>query len=371
MTSLLPTEDETMLDDMARGFLSEAAPVTHLRAMRDAGETFDPDLWAQMVEMGWAGVLIPEAAGGSGMGHAAAGILARAMGRTLASSPFIPTAVIAPVVFQAAHDSRHEETLRGIAEGKHVFALAVDEGPKHDPENTKLVATRAGNVFRLSGLKTFVRNGNAADRFLVLAKVDDQLTLFDVPSDREGIQRTEMALVDSQDAARVQFLDVELRAEDIVGEIGGAMAVLRPALAAGQAALAAEMAGLASGIFDLTMGYLKERKQFGKVIGSFQALQHRAAKLWCEMEVTESAVIHAGRMLDESPEDATLAVSLASARAIRTAALAVQEGVQLHGGIGMTDEYDAGFYMKRAQVGAEWLGDYGFHAARVAALRGF
>ena len=149
------------------------------------------------------------------------------------------------------------------------------------------------------------------------------------------------------------------------------MTVLRPALEAGQAALAAETAGLAAGAFAMTTAYLKERRQFGVPIGSFQALQHRAAHLWCEIEVTASAILHAGRQLDTDPGNATLAVSLAKARATATAQLAVIEGVQMHGGIGMTDAFDMGFFMKRARVSAEWLGDYGYHAGVVARHRGF
>ena len=178
-------------------------------------------------------------------------------------------------------------------------------------------------------------------------------------------------MIDARDSARIDFVDVAATGEDVLGQVDSAMDVLRPAIQAGQAALAAEMTGLTAGAFGMTVGYLKERKQFGTTIGSFQALQHRAAHLWCEIEVTASAVLNAGRMLDSDPENAGLAVSLAKARATATAQLAVVEGVQMHGGIGMTDAYDMGFFMKRARVGAEWLGDYSYHAERIATLRGF
>lgn len=178
-------------------------------------------------------------------------------------------------------------------------------------------------------------------------------------------------MIDSRDAADIRFDAVEATGEDVLGAVDDAMTVLRPALEAGQAALAAETAGLAAGAFAMTVQYLKDRKQFGVPIGAFQALQHRAAHLWCETEVTASAILNAGRMLDQAPQDATLAVSLAKARATATAQLAVQEGVQMHGGVGMTDAFDMGFYMKRARVAAEWLGDYGYHANIVAQARGF
>ncbi len=371
MEKLLKTEEEIMLADMARGFLDDAAPVSHLRRMRDEGGTHDPDLWKQMAEMGWAGVLVPEQAGGSDMGHAAAGVIAGEMGKTLAASPFIGTAVIAATALRQVADDRARAALARIAGGEAIYALAIDEGAKFNPEATRMEARRDGNGFRLSGTKKFVVDGGIADRLLVLARTGEGLTLFDLPADRDGITRAPRPMIDSRDAADVHFDNVEATGEDVLGAVDDAMAVLRPALMAGQAALAAETAGLAAGAFGMTVAYLKERKQFGVPIGSFQALQHRAAHLWCETEVTASAILHAGRMLDNDPDKARLAVSLAKARATSTAILAVQEGVQMHGGIGMTDEYDMGFYMKRARVAAEWLGDYGHHARIVAQERGF
>jgi alkylation response protein AidB-like acyl-CoA dehydrogenase len=371
MAKLVMTEDETMLADSARGFLDDKAPVKALRDLRDAGRTHDADLWREMAQMGWAGVLVPEAQGGSDMGHAAANVLAAEMGKTLAVSPFLSTAVIAATALRQVSDARAEKALAAIASGDATYALAIDERNKFAPDNTAMQARAEGNGFRLSGKKTFVVDGALAARLLVLARTDAGLTLFDIPADRDGITRNRQNMIDARDSARIEFDDVQATGDDVLGQVDDAMSVLRPALEAGQAALAAEMSGLAAGAFGMTVGYLKERKQFGTTIGSFQALQHRAAHLWCEIEVTASAILNAGRMLDEDPGNAALAVSLAKARATSTAQLAVQEGVQMHGGIGMTDAFDMGFYMKRARVGAEWLGDYGYHAEIVARERGF
>jgi alkylation response protein AidB-like acyl-CoA dehydrogenase len=371
MAKLVTTEEEVMLADAARGFLDDAAPVSHLRGLRDAGQTHDAVLWKSMAEMGWAGILVPEGAGGSDMGHAAAGVLAGEMGKTLVSSPFLTTAVIAATALRQVSDTRATDALRQIAAGDITYALAVDETGKFNPDATQLEARREGNGFRLSGEKRFVVDGGHADRMLVLARTKDGLTLFDLPTDRAGIIRDSKAMIDNRDAALVGFDNVEATGDDVLGQVDDAMSVLKPALEAGQAALAAEMAGLAGGAFGMTVEYLKERKQFGIPIGAFQALQHRAAHLWCECEVTASAILNAGRALDEDPENATLAVSLAKARATETAQLAVQEGVQMHGGIGMTDAFDMGFYMKRARVATEWLGDYGYHANIIAQARGF
>ncbi|MBR9652894.1 acyl-CoA dehydrogenase family protein [Thalassovita aquimarina] len=373
MTSLLETEDETLLRDSARGFLSEASPVSALRANRDQGRAFDPGLWREMAQMGWTGVLVPEDQGGADMGHRAAGILAEEMGTVLAASPFISTAVIAATALRGSGNGALEK----IASGEAIYAIAVDEGAKHAPLKTALKAEKSGNGYRLSGMKTFVADGASADRVLVLARTAgaageaDGLTLFDIDADRAGLQRDATGTVDSRDHARFTFDGLEATGEDVVGELDNGLATLRHGLQAGQAALAAELTGLSGGAYAMTLSYLKERQQFGRTIGSFQALQHRAAHLWSEIEVTASAVINAGRMLDEAPDQATLAVSVAKARATATAKLAVMEGVQMHGGIGMTDEFDMGFFMKRARVGAEWLGDYGYHAAQVAAARGF
>ncbi|MEO0936582.1 MAG: acyl-CoA dehydrogenase family protein [Pseudomonadota bacterium] len=371
MSTLLLSEDEVMLADAARGFLDDAAPVSHLRGLRDAGNTHDAELWAQMAEMGWTGVLVPEEAGGSDMGHAAAGVLAEEMGKTLVTSPFISTAVIAATALRQVSTDRARDALARISEGKVTYGLAVDEGAKHDPEGATLEARAEGNGFVLNGVKSFVVDGAHADRLLVLARTREGLTVFDLDAEAAGITRTAQAMIDSRDAAKVDFENVAATGEDVLGTVDGGMTVLRPALEAGQAALAAEMLGLSAGAFGMTVAYLKERKQFGVEIGRFQALQHRAAHLWSETELCQSTIRHAGRMLDEDPGNASLAVSLAKAKATQVAKLAVMEGVQMHGGIGMTDAFDMGFYMKRARVGAEWLGDYGYHAARVAAARGF
>lgn len=377
MESLLLNEDETMLRDSTRGFLDANAPVKAFRKVRDEGTGFDKGLWREMAQMGWAGVLVGEDHGGVDMGHRAAGIIAEEMGQTLVASPFISTAVIAATALRNAANARAGESLSAIAEGNLIYALAIDEGAKFAPERTGLEAAKNGNAFKLSGKKGFVAEGRNADRVLVLARTGgaageaEGLTLFDIDAARAGLSRDKIDTVDGRDFAAMTFDGVDATSDDVVGEVGGGMEAVRGALRAGQAALAAELTGLSSGSFAMTATYLKERKQFDKLIGTFQALQHRAAHMWSEIEVTASAIANAGRVLDANFDEAELAVSLAKARATETAKLCVIEGVQMHGGIGMTDEFDMGFFMKRARVGTEWLGDYGYHAARVAAARGF
>ena len=377
MQSLLETEDETLLRDAARGFLNDASPVSALRENREKERGYDPALWREMALMGWTGVLIGEDQGGADMGHRAAGILCEEMGTVLAASPFISTAVMAASALRNSAGERANQSLAGIASGDLSYALAIDEGAKFNPAGSALEAQKSGNGYRLNGRKTFVAEGTTADRLIVLARTGGAagetagLTLFDIEADRAGLTRSGTTTVDSRDFARIDLDGVEVTGDDIIGDLDNGLDALQIALRAGQAAIAAELTGVAGGAYAMTVGYLKERKQFGRTIGSFQALQHRAAHLWSEIEVTASAIANAGRVLDTTPDEAALAVSLAKARAASTAKLAVSEGVQMHGGIGMTDEYDIGFYMKRARVGAEWLGDYGYHSAQVAAARGF
>jgi len=374
MVNLTLSEDETMLVDSARGFLDDASPIEKFRELRDAGKAYNPELWKQMADLGWTGVLVPEDQGGIDMGHTAANLLASEMGKTLVSSPFISTAVVAATALRHSKDNpRATEALSGIAAGDVTYGLAIDEGSKHSPECTVMEAKKVGNGFELSGNKTFVVDGANANRLLVLARTGDgdALTLFDIPADREGIKRTSQNMIDARDSANIDFEKVDATGEDIIGTVDRALDVLKPALAAGQAALSAEMVGLSSGAFGMTVGYLQQRKQFGILIGQFQALQHRAAHLWSEIEITASTILNAGRLLDEDPENAELAVSLAKARANQTAKLAVMEGVQMHGGIGMTDAFDMGFFMKRARVAQEWLGDYGYHAEKIAQAKGY
>lgn len=371
MAKLIQTEEENLLAGAAKGFLSKSSPVSRLREMRDGGKSSDPDLWHEMAAAGWAGVLVPEAADGSDMGHAAAHVLAREMGRNLTVSPFLSTAVMAATLLRQFDDPATRQKLSQISAGGLTYAFALDEGAKFAPQSVEMTAEKRGNGYLLNGKKRFVVDGCEADRILVLAKSEEGLCLFDLANTNKGLTQDPLDMIDSRDAADLVFDDVEVSGEALLGEPGAGFDLLKPALEAGQAALAAETAGLAEAAFAMTTVYLKERKQFGITIGSFQALQHRAAHLWCEIELTHSAVLNAGRILDQSPNDAGLAVSVAKARATDTAQKSVQEGVQMHGGIGMTDAFDMGFYMKRARVAAEWLGDYGYHAGLVAKLRGF
>ena len=372
-------EDQSMLRDSASDFMKTEAPVAHLRKYRDMDckDGFSHDLWKQFSETGFTGILIPDADGGLGMGHVEAGIVLEEIGRNLSPSPFLSTSVIAVEALKAADKAMRDRWFPGILAGETVIGIALEEGKKHHPEKIALKAERSGNGFKLSGAKQFVVQGSSADMLIVAARTGgavgetDGLTLFAVEKDAAGLSLDAARTVDSAMAARVAFDGVEVNADAVIGDVDGGWAVLSKMLNAGRTGSAAEMVGVGTGAMDLTFDYLKQRKQFGRVIGEFQALQHRAAHLYGEMEMARSAVLKAQNFLDEEDPRAELYASVAKAKAGLACSLSVREGVQMHGGIGMTDEYDIGLYMKRDRALAEFMGDIYFHADRVAKLNGY
>jgi alkylation response protein AidB-like acyl-CoA dehydrogenase len=377
---LVLNEEQSMLRDSARGLIRDKAPVSHLRQLRDARDAtgFSRELWRAFAEMGFSGLLVPENFGGSGLGCVEAGVVMEEIGRTLMPSPFLSSAVLAAsALSRGGNDTQKSNYLPKISDGSLLAALAIDEGAKHRPLKTKMQAVRSGNGFRLSGAKAFVVDGHTADLLIVAARSAgsagerDGLTLFLVDPGSKGIATERTAMVDSHNAARIGFDNVEVDADGVLGEVDQGFALLEGVLNIGRGVVASEMVGLSEEVFGRTIGYLKERKQFGKLIGEFQALQHRAAQLYIEIEITRAAVLKALQTLDGDFGNARAAVAVAKARAGSTATLAVQEGVQMHGGMGMTDQFDIGFFMKRARVCQELFGDSNFHADQLARMRSY
>lgn len=375
--SYLPTQEQTMLRDSARDFLSEQAPVAQLRSLRAqaTGDGFDRALWQRFAGLGFTGMLVPEAHGGLGLGHADAGLLLQEIGRHLSVLPFSASAVVAASAIRAAGSAAQcAALLPAIASGERIAALAVDERSKHDPQQIALSARRDGDGWVLNGRKTFVEFGHAADLLVVVARTGSapgDIGLFVLPQGTPGLQTERVAMVDAQASARLVLQDVRLGADALLGAPDQGGAALQAALDAGRAAAAAELLGIADEVFARTLAYLKERRQFDRVIGEFQALQHRAAVLMVDIELARAAVGQALQALDANPAQASAAVSVAKSRAGRSALLAVQEGVQMHGGMGMTDEFEMGFFMKRVRVLQERYGDAGFHADRLATAGGY
>jgi alkylation response protein AidB-like acyl-CoA dehydrogenase len=377
--AMILNEDQSMLRDSARSFIASEAPTAHFRKFRDMGckDGFSHELWKQFAEMGFTGILIPEADGGLGLGHIEAGAVLEEIGRNLSPSPFLSTSVIAVEALKAADKAMRDRWFPGILAGETVIGIAIDEATKHRPEKIACKAERSGNGFKLSGAKQFVVQGGSADMLIVAARTagsvgdTDGLTLFAVEKDASGLSVEAARTVDSAMAARIDLDGVEVTADAVIGEVDGGWAVLSKMLNAGRTGSAAEMVGVGSGAMDITFDYLKTRKQFGKLIGEFQALQHRAAHLYGEIEMARSAVLKAQNFLDEADPRGELYASVAKAKAGLACNLAVREGVQMHGGVGMTDEYDIGLYMKRDRSLNEFFGDIYYHADQVAKLNGY
>jgi len=378
--ALVLTEEQSMLRESARGLISDKAPVSHLRHLRDSKDAtgFSRELWKSFAEMGFSGLLIAEEFGGSGLGCVEAGLVMEEIGRTLMPSPFLSTAVVAAsALSRGGSAAQKSEYLAKISAGDLLASLAVDEGAKHRPLQIELKAARSGNGFKLSGSKALVVDGHVADLLIVAARSAGAsgeaggVTLLLVDPKAKGVATERTLMVDSHNAARIEFDNVEVDADHVLGEVDQGFALLEGVLNIGRGAVASEMVGLAEEVFSRTVNYLKERKQFGKAIGEFQALQHRAAQLYIDIEITRAAVLKAQQALDGNFDKATSAVAVAKARAGTTATRAVQEGVQMHGGMGMTDQFDIGFFMKRARVCEELFGDANYHADQLARMRSY
>jgi alkylation response protein AidB-like acyl-CoA dehydrogenase len=378
--ALVLNEEQTLLRDSARSLITDKAPISHFRKLRDDKDArgYSPEMWTTFAEMGFCGLLVPEEFGGSGLGHVEAGIVAEEIGHTLLPSPFLASAVLtASALARGGSKAQRSEYLPKIVAGSLLGALAIDEAPKHRPQTIRLKAERAGNGFRLNGTKGFVVDGHVADLLVVAARSSggdgDQngITLFLVNPKTKGVAIERTIMVDAHNAARINFSNVELTADHVLGEVDQGRAVLDGVLNAGRGVVASEMLGVADEAFGRTAQYLKERKQFGKLIGEFQALQHRISHLYVDLEVTRAAVLKALQSLDEDHADAGAIVAVAKARAGTSGMLAVQEALQMHGGIGMTDQFDIGLFMKRMRVCQELFGDSNYHGDQLARLRDY
>ena len=373
-------EEQSMLRDAAKSWTQEKSPVTAFRKMRDSGVEigYDAKAWNEMAEMGWAGVIIPEEYGGSAFGYLSIGLILEEMGRNLTASPLIASGVgAASALVLGGSDAQKSEWLPKIADGSVVGALAVDEGAHHAPEKVALEATKSGTGYSLSGTKSFVIEGLAANLLVVSARTSgkpgdkDGITLFLVPADAKGVSRKRLALADSRGAANITFDKVEVGADAVLGAVDKGWDVLDKTLDRVRAALAAEMLGAANQAFETTLDYLKVRVQFGQVIGSFQALQHRAAKMFTDLELARSAVEAALQAIDADSPDVPELVSLSKAKMGDVFHLVSNEMVQMHGGIGMTDAHDAGFYLKRARAAEAAFGSPSYHRDRYARINGY
>lgn len=379
MTMVL-NEEQRLLQDTAGEFLAANAPVSALRALRDSRDAlgYSLPLWQQMAELGWAGIIVPEEFGGLGFGFAGLAAVQQQCGRTLAASPLLATCALgASAILLGGSRQQKESILPPLVRGELCLALALEESPHHDPLGVMLEAKRSGADYVLNGSKQFVLDGHSAGSLIVVARSRgdrgdrDGISLFLLNADTAGIVRRRTLMMDSRNAARIDFNDVRVAADGLIGIEGEGYPILEQVLDRGRAVLAAEMLGGIRATFERTIDYLKQREQFGALIGSFQALQHRAAHMFSEIELCHSVVLEACSAVDENTAMLPLLASLAKARANDCYELVSNEAVQMHGGIGTTDALDIGLFLKRARVCMQALGDARFHRSRYASLRGF
>ncbi|MFJ4387629.1 acyl-CoA dehydrogenase family protein [Pseudomonas sp. NPDC089408] len=379
--SLVYSEEQRLLADSAREFLAARSPVAAQRQLRDTAQQpgYDPQLWQEAVGLGWSGIPFPEALGGLAFGCMGLGPVFEAIGGNLAATPLLSSVVLAgSLLHLAGSPAQQDQWLTALISGERRLALALDEKPRHDPAQTALAATKVAGGYRLEGDKCFVIDGLGADAYLVAARTagqagDEQgISVFLLPADTPGLHINTLALIDSRNCAWLRLRDVQVPDAALLGSAGAAWSALEESLDRGRACLAAELLGAADHLFAMTLGYLKTRVQFDAPIGSFQALQHRAARLHVELQLARSAVMAGLSALEDqhlSAGERGRLVGLAKWKAGEVAALVSNEAVQMHGGIGVTDELDVGLYLKRIRVAQACLGDSDFQCARYGALK--
>ena len=377
---LILTEEEQFLKDTAKSFAEERSPITHFRSLRDMSDPmlWDKNIWNEMSKLGWPGIMIPEEFGGSNFGLSGICVVLQECAKTLTPSPLFASGVLgAYAINNYGTKEQKEKYLPLIASGELTTSVAVDESSHHNPYDTVLIAKKNSDEYILSGKKNFVIDGTSSDLLIVLARTSGEkgdltgLTLFLVDPTNEGIDRIKLEMADSRNYANIIFDNVKISSKNILGDIEAGGEAIDDVLDIGRIAMSAEMLGNSEAAFETTLDYLKQRKQFGVLIGSFQALQHRAAEMFCEIELTKSSVIAAMRAADERSNDVQRLSSLAKTVAGETLHLVSNEAIQMHGGIGVTDEYDIGFFLKRARVAEQIFGSAKFHTERYANLSGF
>ena len=375
--ALLLNEEQQLLKDTAKEFVKKNAPISHFRELRDSSNDtgYSKDLWKQMAELGWAGILVSEEYGGSDFGMMGLGGILEETGRNLVPSPLFTTALLGvSLIHLGGNAKQKKDLLTKIVQGNLTTAFALEEGPRHSPYNISAVAKKKGNNFILEGTKTFVLDGHTSDMLILAARTSgkdkDQsgISLFLVDPSTKGVTCNKMHMVDNRNASEITFKNVVVSEDKLLGELGAGSSIIEEVIERAQIGISAEMLGNALQSFDITLEYLKDRKQFGQPIGSFQALQHRAAKMFAEIELTKSSVAGALNAIDENSNDRSRFASLAKYKAGETLKLVSSEAVQMHGGVGVTDEFDIGFFLKRSRVAEQIFGSSDYHIDRYATL---
>lgn len=369
------SEEQSLLRDSAREFFTTTLPVSNLRELRDRkNETgYSTDAWQAMIALGWGGITIPEEFDGLEFGYKGLGVIMEQAGRTLAASPLLATCALGvTAIVEGGSPEYKKELLPLVAAGSTSLALAVDEQSVHAPYDISCKALKEGSNYSLSGQKIFVLDGHVADELIVVTRTSgdttsrEGLTLFLVNAKTKGINYHRSVMVDSRNACRINFDNVTVAETQMLGTVDQGAELLDFILDVGRICLSAEMLGSLQEAFERTVEYLKTREQFDVQIGTFQGLQHRAARMFCEVELAKSVVISALTALDDGTDRASIAeqASLAKAKVSEVFKLVSNETIQMHGGIGTTDEEEVGLFLKRARVAEQTFGGIGFHLNR-------
>ncbi len=378
---LILNEDQELLAKTAADFVADRSPLARVRELRDKKDEtgFSRDLWREMAELGWVGIPFSESLGGAGLGLAELVLVLEALGRALAPEPFLSTVLLAgQALMRGGSEAQQSAWLPGLVRGEKILSLAYQEArSRYDLNRVTTRAEASGHGWRITGEKIQVLDGQVADAIVVVARCAGQeadadgLSLFLVPAESPGLRRERQVRVDSRGVSLLKFEGVVVDREALVGVEREGAQLLEQVVDWATVGLCAEMLGSMQEAFDRTLAYLKEREQFGVPIGSFQALKHRAARLFIEIELSRSAVMAAARAVDEAQTEAAKLVSLAKARCSDAFVQVANEGIQMFGGVGMTEEYDIGFFLKRARVAEMTFGDAAWHRARWARLSAY
>ncbi|HEY6480254.1 MAG TPA: acyl-CoA dehydrogenase family protein [Streptosporangiaceae bacterium] len=360
------SEEQEELRDSVRRFVADRAPLPRVRELMDAGE-IDLEVWSQAgAQLGLQGIAIPEEYGGSGFSFAEQAIVLEELGAGLYGGPYLASAVLAATARLASPDvAARQQLLPGIAAGETIAALAFTEDDgSWDPASIRLAAAKSGDGWVLDGHKNFVLDGANAGLLLVVAVAEGGLSLFAVDAAASGLTATALPTLDqTRSLARIEFAAVPA---DLIGSAGDGAAIMNRVLDVAAIALAAEQLGAAQRALDITVDYTKTRHQFGRPIGSFQALKHRMADLLMEVESLRSAVAYAAAAVADDSDEVPALASLLKAYASETYFHVAAEMIQMHGGIGFTWEHDAHLFFKRAKSSELFLGDGAYHRERLA-----
>lgn len=360
-----------MLAQSVGDFVKRGADLPRVRALAQTHAEFDRAKWRQLAELGWLGVLAPESCGGLGLGLAEAAIVAEGLGRALTPEPYTAVAVLAARVLEQSAGPLRDELLTGLATGECVPVLAWQEqADDFGGLQVAATATPFEGGYRVSGEKQFVIGAEAADGYLVTANAADGLQLLWVPRSATGCSTAQQPLADGRSYGTVTLKDVTVPREQVLASGRAARAALDRALDHAAVTASAELVGIMKRANEMSLDYMKTRVQFGKPIGSFQALQHRAVDLYIQQELADAVLRDVIRQLDDAPDEQTRALSASRAKSrCADAALAItRAAIQFHGAIGFTEDCDVGLYVKRAMTVSAWLGNGRNHRARYARL---